>query len=72
MRIDARERLRSVAAEQLALEDTHIVLVSRPLADELRVWSEPMQIMAEPRADGLLELVCRNLDTTREDEVRKL
>lgn len=72
MRADVRERLRAVASEMLHHEDTHLVLVSRQVADTLRVWSEPAQIMVEPGSDGLLEMVVRHLDSTREDEVRAL
>lgn len=70
IRADIRERLRAVADEMLLHQDTHVVLVSRQVADTLRVWSEPAQIRFEPgESPGILDLVCRNLATTREDEV---
>lgn len=70
MRADVRARLESAADEMLFHEDTHVVLVSRRVADTLRVWSEPMQVYFEPGpVAGVLEMVCRNIDTTREDEV---
>lgn len=37
--------------------------VLRAVADELRVWSEPVQFMVEPVRDGLIEFVLRRYET---------
>lgn len=52
------------AREALWLRDVHVVLVSRALADELRVWSRPVELMVEPRDGSLVvDLMVREFPT---------
>jgi hypothetical protein len=55
------ELLRQAAEIQMRRYGQHIALVSREVADQWRVWSPPVQIMTEPRPDGLLDLLVRKI-----------
>lgn len=61
-RLTPADRLAWVARETLYLQDAHLCLVDRELADELRVWSRPIQIRVEPRPDGLIQLEARYIE----------
>ncbi len=62
MRVDVRERTRRAAEQELEFNDTLVVLLARPLADELRVWSHPVQVMVQPTdGRGIVDMIVRRL-----------
>ncbi len=54
-----RNATRAAAAAERVFHDTEVALVARQVADELRVWSEPVQVMVEPDGYGLLNIIVR-------------
>jgi hypothetical protein len=67
-RLGVREATRAAARVELRFNGVNLVFVSDLLASELRVWSDPVQIMLEPsrEGEGLLDMHVR--PTARRDD----
>ncbi len=57
-----RELLAELSERLLHEQRVHLVLVSDEIASELRVWSEPVQVMVEPGDGGLLWMIFRKFE----------
>jgi hypothetical protein len=64
VRVDVREKTRQAAKQEMVLNDTCLVLVSREMAERmLTEWSGPVHVKAQPTGwPGIVDLVARKVD----------
>jgi hypothetical protein len=60
--IDVLDRLRAAASESHTANATSVALISDALVDELSDWSDPIQVRAERREGGFVDLVFRKIE----------
>jgi hypothetical protein len=65
---DVLDRLRAAAKESHIVNGTSVALISDDLVGELADWSDPVQVRAERREGGFVDLVFRKIEASEAAE----